>query len=488
MKIKLLILITLLIQNAFSQKVKIETGDLNVDNDFKCVISKVFNGKVYTCAFQNKRLTVVGFEVSTMKQVSSFTTEKIKHLIPQGVLFLENKIVILHSETINNANMLGDVFSYDGKNILTDFELYNFGETNSYRIKHIVSQNGKYFMLSNTNYMKGATFEYGIFDVNIKFASRGNIKLPRGHNTSYIDQLILSNTGNIGIFSFEEDKKNTFSYLKLNKGSKIVEEIKIISTEYHPILSKLVSSNDGYFFGGIYGTRGIQGAFGFQLDLDSLNLIYSNLTDFTDEQGESYNTELKKHPNYKKGLEKIKDTKIMSRDLKLRIDGITIDKNKNIIFGLSSFHSVDEYNKFATNIIICQFRLNANGGMSNYIIIPKRHTNYNDAYTGSHLPSDYFYSSIVCSGNHIVSIFNDQEKNISNLTDMNLNVSGVDKKSLLASVETTEDGKFEKNILLPDQKDILIMTEFTLLIDHDLTFAIGTRDKGNVVLLKIISN
>ncbi len=507
MRYKILILLILILQNLSSQSIKVAVADLDVklDNNY-FAISKVKNGKVYAASYKsdNYKVEISVFEVSTMKKVSSFATDKIKNLLDEnGVLFLENKIILIRSEKWLGPNIICDVYDYEGKNISKDNSLNNFKVVNKFGDRNfgdnIVSQNGKYFMITSNNIPGKAGFEHVIFDENLKVVSKGIISLPKAQINSTIERLVLSNTANVGIFSYvQEEENSSFRYFKLDKGSKSVEEVKVLSESYQPFKSQIISSKDGYFIGGTYGTfynvkqtisntnagHCNYGAFGLQLDLDNLSIIYSNFSEFTPDQVKAYNDQLLQFKFTKKiFLKSNPEGRIYNEPYRLIISGLTLDKNKNIVLGLTSYSY-----EYSSSIAICQLKLTADGNMTNFSIIPKLHwLNNPNTNTGKYFPTQFYSSAIVCTESSLVTIFNDQEKNISNLTDMNKGSSGVDKSSLLASAETKEDGSIKKFILLPNDKDILLYLYFTTFIDENLTFMIATRNKETMVLLKVSS-
>jgi hypothetical protein len=485
-----------------AQKIKLETGETGVKTYDRPVISKVINNKVYVATFLDNKTTITGFDKVTMKQTLAFTTEKTKYIVNSGVLFLENKIIVIYDKN----GVFADVYDYNGKSISKGMTLTSFAYENSWRYYSgdcMSSENGKYFMVSHSNKDSKPAFDYVIYDSEMKLVSKGNVKLPKEYSSAMIRKLLLSNTANIGILAYLSGESSKFSLLRYTKASKTVEEIKVLSEEFFVLKSNVITTRNGIYIGGLYGNnytvkvkfqgemteRMIEGAFGVKLNLDDLSVVYSNLTPFSEEQAAAYNSEMLKHPNYSRALEKAgtPEGKIHNEYLDINVDGMAVDKNDNIVLALSSFNGVSETNKFATNIIICQFRLKKEGGLSNFKIVPRRHTSYNDPLEDGFRNSDYFYSSLVCSGECIVSVYNDDEKNIDNLTDMNKNISDADKKSLLAGAEVKNDGNFKKYKLLPQDADVLIMTYCTMYIDETLTFAIATRDKGEVVLLKITS-
>ena len=100
-----------------AQKIKVEEGEINAICDKKPVISKVFGNKVYLATFNSSKVTITGFDATSMKQSSVFTTEKLKNLVAKGVIFLENKCIVLYKEKFQESPVRGDVFAYDGKNL-----------------------------------------------------------------------------------------------------------------------------------------------------------------------------------------------------------------------------------------------------------------------------------------------------------------------------------------------------------------------------------
>ncbi len=506
MKNKTLFLLLLFTGNFLSaQKIKVETGETGVKTDFRPTISKVINNKVYVATFMDNKATITGFDKATMKQTLSFTTEKIKFIVISGVLFLEDKIVVIY---YTKKGIFGNVYDYNGKDIskdtpMTTFEYENgWTNDNNYEGECQTSENGKYFMISSSNKDNKPVFDYVIYGSDMKVVSKGNVRLPKEYSSGKIRRLVLSNTANIGILAHQEESAK-FSYLRYIKASKTVEETKVFSEGYFILKSNVITSKNGIYIGGLYGNEYtvrvkfqgemtypmIEGAFGVRLNPDDLSVIYSNVTAFSEEQVAEYNSEMLKHPSYHMALKNgnTPEGKINSEYLKINLDGMTLDKSDNIVLALSSFNGVSESIHFATNIIICQFKLKKEGGISNFKIVPRRQTSYNDPWEGGFRNSDYFYSSLVCSGENIVSLFNDAEDNTNNLTDMNKNIAAADKKSLLASAEVKNDGSFKKYKLLPKDADVLILSDCTVYIDETLSFAIATRDKGEVVLLKITS-
>jgi hypothetical protein len=261
-------------------------------------------------------------------------------------------------------------------------------------------------------------------------------------------------------------------------------------------------SAGGYYVGGIcgapYSTKGndeanndmIEGVFGLKLKPDDLSLVYSNLSSFSEEQAEDYNNEISKHPNYKKHLAHAKTPKgkIHNEYIFIQLDAMTVDASGNIVLAISSFVSAAEGNSFATNVAICQMKLLAEGGLSNFKVVPRRHTSYHDPLDGNYHRSDYFFSSLVCKCDNIVSVFNDDKKNISNLTDMNKNFPTADKSSLPACADVDGSGKFRKYALFPEGEHVLILSKFTKYIDENTTLTVATRDKKEMLLLKIYSD
>ena len=481
-----------------AQKIKVEEGEINAICDKKPVISKVFGNKVYLATFNSSKVTITGFDATSMKQSSVFTTEKLKNLVAKGVIFLENKCIVLYKEKFQESPVRGDVFAYDGKILnknmsLTDFIfddwslIENFGQ-------FMVSENGKYFMIANSNIDRKPTFDYAIYSDELKLVKKGNAKLPAKYNAGRILKLILSNTANIGILAIEDfEGSASTTYFILKKDSKQIEEIKTLSSEYKGYESKVITAKSGYYIGGLTGiaipktyTNYLHGVFGIKLDLNDLSIVYSNFTNFSESQATEYNTELFKW-TYLSNVTNIKypEGLIHNDYVTTCLDGFTLDKNDNLVFGISS-EKIGEGLRMADNLVICQFRLTIEGSISNYTIIPRRQTANMNA-TSDFYYSDYFYSSVVCSGDYIISIFNDGQKNLDNLTDMNKNVENAGKKSMLVGVETNIDGVFKKFALLPNDKSVLIITFYTEYIDSNITFAFATRDKGNAVLLKISS-
>lgn len=498
MKIKILAIVLLVTNFVNAQKIKVDKGEVKTSTDNRPVISKVINNKIYVATFENDIATITGFDVNTMKQVSSFKTEKLKRIIDNGVLFIDAKIIVLHMNKWNNSTILGDVFSYDGKNLIKDISLTDFKYVNSNDYgnegKFMASENGKYFMITNSNYEEKASFDYSIYSDNIKLIKKGSVKFPEKNSEAYVQNLILSNTANIGALIYQDNNDEPLTtFFILKKESKQIEEVKILSDKYVSFNTKYIGTKNAYFITGLFGLsyehknehykKMLHGAFGIKLDLNDLSISYSNFTDFNEEQVKTYNQELNKVPIWKmttSNWEYVK-TNIFNEFLRINIDAVSIDKDENIVMGISSFHWVDEHTNFTSNIIVGQFRLNKSGNISNFVAIPKYLTMVGQ------LPEEYLFSLIFCSNENILSIYNDDESNIKNLTDITKNKSKLDKSALLTCAETDQYGSFKKYALLPYDKDVLVFAHSSLYIDCNLTFATATRDKGEVVLLKFTS-
>lgn len=498
MKFKALFVFCVLLLSSgllFSQSVKVQTAETGVETYDLPTLSKVVNNQVFVATFSDNKATIIGFETGTLKQTVKFTTEKTKFIVKNGVQFLENRIVVIYE---NNGAFM-DVFDYKGKLIAQKLPLSNLTHDDSWNGFCEVSENAKYLMVAHPVKNYYSPINFVVYDAEMKLVNKGSIKLPKGFEKSRIEQMVLSNKGEIAVLASSDEESMNIGLFKYTPASKAVEMIKELSNNHYILNSKIIVNKKGIYVGGIYGdyydsdkkvdgmnrVRSIDGAFGVKLNVDDFSLIYDYFSPFKEDQAEAYNAEMKKHPNYSKGFEKTSspDGKIINEYLQNHLDGMSVDRNDNIAMAISSYHGIADNNTFATNIIIAQFKLTKDG-VSDFKVIPKRHTVYNDPMEDGFRVSEYFFSALFCNGDKMISIFNEDEKNLDNVSDMNKNISAANKKSLLADVETKEDGKLKKYKLLPGDEDVLILTGTVLYVDETTMYAIATRDKDAVVLLK----
>jgi hypothetical protein len=496
---KIITLLCVCVLSAFtllSQSVRIETANIGSKEIYSNGISRILDNKVYAFAIDGKKAVITGFDAVTMKQTVTFTTEAISRMYTLPVVFMDKQIMILHGEKGNDKALLADVYSYDGKAVSKDKVLHTFiGQERINSPIDVLSENGKYFAVAQD---QENTVEYVVYGSDLKIISKGVLKV-----NLTVDEIMVSNNGTLGLLVHDADEKMNMTLLRILPGAKNSVTVKTLSKEYQPFMSMLIMNSGAYYLGGIYGTSqerkilrlsGTQieetviGAFGLKLNPENFDIIYENLTEFSAEQANMYNKEYEKYPGRGDNFEKYG----FSRDRiynfgynygsSLLMDGMAVDKDNQIVMSLSCYEPMDPVDKTSVSMILCQFKMGTSTGITNFTTFAKRQQMY-----GMGEAEKYFYSSLVCSGSTIVSVFNDDEGNINNLDNMTKGITKLGKDALLASAEVKPDGSRKKFILLPADKDVLIITKCTVFIDSKLSFAIGTRDKGEVVLIKISS-
>jgi hypothetical protein len=492
--------------SASSQSIKIEFAGTGVKPDYGSGISGIFNNTIYTHSASGNKVTITGFDANTLKQTIQFKGENTSGFFGgEGLLYLENSVVVLHEQKRERSEIYGNIYAYDGKLLSEDKLLHKFvtlnkdGHRSSYSSKDIVSQNGKFFALFS--YFKPGEFEYVLYDQQIKLQGKGIVKFPKEYSDSRVFELTLSNTGNIGILANDEGEKCSFNILRLKKGEKVAELVKTLSSAYKPHMDKVIATASAIYIGGVYGNQqivkdmesfsgkttenSVYGAFGIKLDQDKLDIVYDHLTAFTPEQVKAYNTEFEKFYRFKAIAETHNYSKerMYNFNSMLRMDGMSIDKDDHIATALSSYDSRTNGNVFIeTSMNICQFKLTSSGSITNYKVVPKRQQTY-----GSNGNSSCFLSSLVCSSDNVVSLFNDDEDNLDNLTDMEKNVTKGNKKAWLVGAETKSSGSVKKIALLPENNDVLILPRNFMFINDRLSYALGLKDNGEIMILKINS-
>jgi hypothetical protein len=124
---------------------------------------------------------------------------------------------------------------------------------------------------------------------------------------------------------------------------------------------------------------------------------------------------------------------------------------------------------------IAQFKLK-NDGIGNFKVLTK------DQHIRDHANQDYIGAIILSDNTNIYSIYNENE---SNLNKAEGDYIECNKRSLLACACSNKSDKISKKAMLEDDKNVLILPEHYVWADPQTLFVLSTRDKGNIVLVKI---
>ncbi|MES2616358.1 MAG: hypothetical protein V4613_00680 [Bacteroidota bacterium] len=483
MKIKIYALITCLVATSIqtiAQNIKAVAGETTSKVQSRPFISRIYNNKIYIANKAKNTVEVTVFDAESMSKLSEFKFPiKDKEIKGEEVFFMDGKILIRYFLYPSLATEYFDIYDFSGKQLHQRKELVKHkfknenGEIEGAEIK--ISEDGKFLLLaSNGGNKKGK--DYNLFDSDLKLVFNKTIKYEGVNYNGVMMYTVLTNTGEIGQLIRDDGGLREVRFVTLDKTAGKFIEGETILSEMMPSLPKAYFKEGMIYLGGTLQIPGeadnYKGAYSIKINLTDLSVAYSHEGLFTTEQIEDYTN---KHNQIYNGsfMQKPKEPRIFN----CQVSAITVDKNDNVVFSLSStFQYLLENIPQMRGVNMTQF-ICADGAISNFNVM------YLFQHDYSFLNEMRFGNIIFSNGIHIRHLYNDDKDYIG----INFEKKGCkiakNKTGGLSAENIGENSN--RSLLFPPDQNIHIFPKI-YIISSNICYMAGVLDGDKLVLVKLV--